>query len=82
MSVRNVRTFAVAAIIANTIVSRIWSSVAPSFFAPAKWDSVQWRHPATALAESSTSSRVLASSEPETYSNRMKDVTFSEFSAI
>jgi hypothetical protein len=36
VSVRNVRTFAVAAIIANTIVSRISSSLAPASFAPAK----------------------------------------------
>ena len=41
VSVRNVLTLAVAAIIANTMVSRISSSDAPAFFAPAKWVSVQ-----------------------------------------
>ena len=63
---------------AYTIVSRISSSSAPACFAPAKWLSVQWRHPAAALALKSTSSRVLASSDPSTYSNRMKAETFLE----
>jgi len=78
VSVKNVRTFAAAAIMAYAIVSRISSSSAPACFAPAKWFSAQWRHPAAALALKSTSSRVLASSDPSTYSKRMKAETFLE----
>jgi hypothetical protein len=41
VSVRKVRTFPLVAIIAHAIVSRISSSDAPAFFAPAKWVFVQ-----------------------------------------